>query len=59
MDYQKHIKDISWEIYLRNLSAHEIEPMLKNLFELGKNAGKMEFNAKQDIKIDQFNPFNN
>ncbi len=57
MDYQKHIKDIAWEIYLRNLSAHEIEPMLKNLFELGKNAGKMELNAKHDIKIDTFNPF--
>jgi hypothetical protein len=59
MDYTKHIKDLSWEIYLRNLNAQEIEPILINLFELGKNAGKMELNAKHDIKIDQFNPFNN
>jgi hypothetical protein len=58
MDYTKHIKDLSWEIYLRNLNAQEIEPILINLFELGKNAGKMELNAKHDIKIDQFNPFN-
>ena len=57
MDYAKHIKEISWEIYLRNLNAQEIEPILTNLFELGKNAGKMEMNAKQDIKIDTFNPF--
>jgi hypothetical protein len=59
MDYTKHIKDLSWEIYLRNLNAQEIEPILINLFELGKNAGKMELNAKHDIKIDTFNPFNN
>jgi len=59
MDYTKHIKDLSWEIYLRNLNAQEIEPILINLFELGKNAGKMELNAKHDIKIDEFNPFNN
>ena len=59
MVYTKHIKDLSWEIYLRNLNAQEIEPILINLFELGKNAGKMELNAKHDIKIDQFNPFNN
>jgi hypothetical protein len=58
MDYTKHIKDLSWEIYLRNLNAQEIEPILINLFELAKNAGKMELNAKHDIKIDQFNPFN-
>jgi hypothetical protein len=58
MDYTKHIKELSWEIYLRNLNAQEIEPILINLFELGKNAGKMELNAKHDIKIDQFNPFN-
>ena len=58
MDYQKHIEDLSWEIYLSNLKAYQIEPMLKNLFELGKNAGKMEMNAKQDIKIDTVNPFN-
>jgi hypothetical protein len=32
--------------------------MLNNLVELAKNAGKMELNAKHDIKIDQFNPFN-
>jgi hypothetical protein len=57
MDYTKHIKDLSWEIYLRNLNAQEIEPILINLFELGKNAGKMELNAKHDIKIDTFNPF--
>jgi hypothetical protein len=59
MNYTKHIKDLSWEIYLRNLNAQEIEAILINLFELGKNAGKMELNAKHDIKIDQFNPFNN
>jgi hypothetical protein len=59
MDYEKHITDLSWEIYLRNLNAQEIEPILINLFELGKNAGKMELNAKHDIKIDTFNPFNN
>jgi hypothetical protein len=59
MDYTKHIKDLSWEIYLRNLNAQEIEPILINLFELAKNAGKMELNAKHDIKIDTFNPFNN
>jgi hypothetical protein len=58
MDYTKHIKDLSWEIYLRNLNAQEIEAILINLFELAKNAGKMELNAKHDIKIDQFNPFN-
>ena len=57
MDYTKHIKDLSWEIYLRNLNAQEIEAILINLFELAKNAGKMELNAKHDIKIDQFNPF--
>jgi hypothetical protein len=59
MDYTKHIKDLSWEIYLRNLNAQEIEAILINLFELAKNAGKMELNAKHDIKIDTFNPFNN
>ena len=59
MDYTKHIKDLSWEIYLRNLNAQEIEPILKDLFELAKNAGKMELNAKHDVKIDTFNPFNN
>jgi hypothetical protein len=58
MDYTKHIKDLSWEIYLRNLNAQEIEPILINLFELAKNAGKMELNAKHDIKIDTFNTFN-
>jgi hypothetical protein len=58
MNYTKHIKDLSWEIYLRNLNAQEIEAILINLFELAKNAGKMELNAKHDIKIDQFNPFN-
>jgi hypothetical protein len=57
MDYTKHIKDLSWEIYLRNLNAQEIEAILINLFELAKNAGKMELNAKHDIKIDTFNPF--
>ena len=59
MDYAKHIKELSWEIYLKSMNAQDIEPILTNLFELGKNAGKMELNAKQDIKIDQFNPFNN
>ena len=58
MDYQKHIEDIAWEIYLRNLSANEIEPILTNLFELGRNAGKMELNGTNDIKIDTVNPFN-
>ena len=59
MDYAKHIKELSWEIYLKSMNAQDIEPILTNLFELGKNAGKMELNAKQDIKIDTFNPFNN
>ena len=57
MDYQKHIEDLSWEIYLSNLKAYQIDPMLKNLFELGKNAGTMELNGTNDIKIDTFNPF--
>ena len=58
MDYTKHIKDLSWEIYLRNLNAQEIEPILINLFELAKNAGKMELNPKYpDLKIDTYNPF--
>ena len=57
MYYTKHIKDLSWEIYLRNLNAQEIEPILINLFELGKNAGKMELNPKYpDFKIDTYNP---
>ena len=59
MDYAKHIKELSWEIYLKDMNHEQIEPILTNLFELGKNAGKMEMNAKQDIKIDTFNPFNN
>lgn len=59
MDYTKHIKELSWEIYLKGMNAAEIEERLINLFELAKNAGKMELNAKHDIKIDQFNPFNN
>ena len=57
MDYTKHIKELSWEIYLKGMNAADIESVLNNLFELGKNAGKMEMNAKHDIKIDQFNPF--
>ena len=57
MDYKKHIKELSWEIYLKGMNAADIESVLTNLFELGKNAGKMEMNAKHDIKIDQFNPF--
>ena len=57
MDYTKHIKELSWEIYLKEMNAADIESVLNNLFELGKNAGKMELNAKHDIKIDQFNPF--
>lgn len=57
MDYTKHIKELSWEIYLKGMNAAEIEERLTNLFELAKNAGKMELNAKHDIKIDQFNPF--
>lgn len=59
MDYTKHIKNLSYEIYLKGMNAAEIEERLINLFELGKNAGKIELNAKHDIKIDQFNPFNN
>lgn len=59
MDYAQHIKNLSYEIYLKGMNAAEIEERLINLFELGKNAGKMELNAKHDIKIDQFNPFNN
>ena len=60
MDYQKHIKELSWELKLNeSLNIESIQSILTNLFELGKNAGKMEFNAKQDIKIDTFNPFNN
>jgi hypothetical protein len=58
MDYQKHIKELSWELKLNeSLNIESIQLMLTNLFELGKNAGKMELNAKQDIKIDTFNPF--
>ena len=57
MDYTKHIKELSWEIYLKGMNAADIESVLNNLFELGKKAGKMELNAKHDIKIDQFNPF--
>ena len=59
MEYAKHIKELAWEIYLKGMNAQEIEPILTNLFELGKKAGKMEMNAKQDIKIDTFYPFNN
>lgn len=60
MDYAKHIKELSYELKLNeSLNIESIQSMLTNLFELGKNAGKMELNAKQDIKIDQFNPFNN
>lgn len=59
MDYAQHIKNLSYEIYLKGMNAAEIEERLINLFELAKNAGKMELNAKRDIKIDQFNPFNN
>lgn len=60
MDYKKHIENISYELYCdKDLRLIDIEQRLTNLFELGKNAGKMELNAKHDIKIDQFNPFNN
>ena len=60
MDYAKHIKELSYELKLNeSLNIESIQLMLTNLFELGKNAGKMELNAKQDIKIDTFNPFNN
>ena len=59
MDYAQHIKELSWEIYLKGMNAAEIEERLTNLFELGKNAGKMELNAKHDIKIDTFNLFDN
>jgi hypothetical protein len=39
------------------LNAQEIEPILINLFELAKNAGKMELNPKYpDFKIDTYNP---
>ena len=58
MDYEKYIKELSYEIYLKGMNAAEIEERLKNLFAIGKNAGKMELNAKHDIKIDQVNPFN-
>ena len=58
MDYAKHIKELSWELKLNeSLNIESIQLMLTNLFELGKNAGKMELNAEHDIKIDQFNPF--
>lgn len=60
MDYAKHIKELSYELKLNeSLNIESIQLMLTNLFELGKNAGKMELNAKHDIKIDTFNPFNN
>ena len=58
MDYTKHIKELSWEIYLKGMSAADIESVLNNLFELGKNSGKMELNGTNDIKIDTVNPFN-
>lgn len=58
MDYEQYIKNLSYEIYLKGMNAAEIEERLNNLFELAKNAGKMEMNAKHDIKIDQVNPFN-
>ena len=58
MDYAKHIKELSYELKLNeSLNIESIQLMLTNLFELGKNAGKMELNAKHDIKIDTFNPF--
>jgi hypothetical protein len=41
------------------LNHEAITQRLDTLVELAKNAGKMELNAKHDIKIDQFNPFNN
>lgn len=60
MDYAKHIKEISWELKLNeSLNIESIQSILTNLFELGKNAGKMEMNAKHDIKIDTINLFNN
>lgn len=58
MDYTKHIKELSWEIYLKGMNVADIESVLTNLFELGKNAGKMELNGTNDIKIDTVNPFN-
>ena len=58
MDYAQHIKELSWGIYLKGMNAADIESVLNNLFELGKNAGKMELNGTNDIKIDTVNPFN-
>jgi len=52
-------QDLAWELTInRDLNHEAITQRLDTLVELAKNAGKMELNAKHDIKIDQFNPFN-
>jgi hypothetical protein len=57
---ERYVDDLAWELTIDKTLNHEaIKEMLNNLVELAKNAGKMELNAKHDIKIDQFNPFNN
>jgi hypothetical protein len=56
---EKYTDDLAWEIVINKDLTHEtIKERLSNLVDLAKNAGKMELNAKHDIKIDQFNPFN-
>jgi hypothetical protein len=56
---ERYVNDLAWELTIDKTLNHEaIKEMLNNLVELAKNAGKMELNAKHDIKIDQFNPFN-
>jgi hypothetical protein len=56
---ERYVDDLAWELTIDKTLNHEaIKEMLNNLVELAKNAGKMELNAKHDIKIDQFNPFN-
>jgi hypothetical protein len=57
---EKYKKELAWELTInRELNHEAITQRLDTLVELAKNAGKMELNAKHDIKIDQFNPFNN
>lgn len=58
MNYGKSIKELSWEIYLKSMNASEVEEKLKQVFEMGKRAGKMEMNGTSDVKIDTVNPFN-
>jgi hypothetical protein len=55
---ERYVDDLAWELTIDKTLNHEaIKEMLNNLVELAKNAGKMELNAKHDIKIDTFNPF--